>query len=80
MRHSVEAAEWSDEREERYQRDAHAIACRAQVRLLQRDLQTFIVDGDTEELLVTTSRPKRLWYETWLCLRERFPSAAKQTR
>jgi hypothetical protein len=53
MRHSVEAAEWSDEREEQYQRDAHAIACRAQVRLIQRDLQIFIVDGDTEDLLVT---------------------------
>ena len=80
MRHSVEAAEWSDEREERYQREANAIACRAQVRIIQRDLRTFIVDGNIEDLLIATLRPKRLWYETWLCLRERFPEAARQSR
>jgi len=76
MRHSVESAEWSDEREERYRHSCYGIAHRARVGLLQRELQTFVVVDNTEELLVSALRPKRLWYETWLCLRERFPEVA----
>lgn len=80
MRHSVETAEWSDEREEQYRRDCHAIAFRAQIKLVQRELQTFVIANGADQLLVTALRPKRLWYETWLCLRERFPEAAEADR
>lgn len=77
MRHSVDAAEWSSEREDQYQRNCHDIAKRAGIGLVVRDSSVYVQEGALESLLVTAAKPKRLWYETWLALAERFPALAK---
>ena len=73
MRHSVDSAEWSFEREGRYRAESEDIAFRAGAQLLERGSDVLIVIADTEELLVSPSKPSRTWYESWLALRDRFP-------
>ncbi len=72
MRHSVEKADWSFEREGDYQSLAHDVASRAGVLLRQHEDDIYLADSESEELFVRASQPKRLWYETWLALQERF--------
>jgi hypothetical protein len=74
-RASVNKAEWSETREEHYERTARDIAYANGFSIALEDGKTVSVRDGHKSILCAPSRPKRLWFETWCRLMDEYPNS-----
>ncbi|MFI5186022.1 MAG: hypothetical protein ACHQF0_04820 [Chitinophagales bacterium] len=73
-RSSVKKAEWSDKRENDYQKYSLEIADRYSINLIEREGRVYKVENNKEILFCEEARSKRLWFQTWIKLKEQYDS------
>jgi hypothetical protein len=68
-RHSLDKAEWSETREQLYQKDCEDILLNNGQVLLFDDNKVYLKSGEEKALLMHVDKPKSMWYEIWLKLK-----------
>ena len=67
---SVEKAEWSIEREQYYKQQCLSKAYDLKVEISERNSVTYLKKNGREKILCKPRSPRKIWYETWLTLKE----------
>jgi len=68
-RHSLYKAEWSEAREEQYQKDCKDILLNNGQELLFDNNKVYLKSGKKKSLLMHVDKPQSMWYEIWLKLK-----------
>jgi len=68
-RSSVEKANWSSTRDEWYQEESNKILFDRQMNIKISDNNIYLQSSTKEEFFLQISKPKTMWYEIWLKLK-----------
>ncbi len=68
---------FTSDKERDYWHEAQDIAYRAGVAIVERDGASWVVTPEGEKLLHRPSEPGTLWWQTWLRLKEQYPSLSR---
>jgi hypothetical protein len=69
-RSSVKKAEWSGTREEHYRKECEEMLFHRNLKLHTEGDHIYLKSENFQTFLTTILKPKTLWYEIWLKLRE----------
>ena len=69
-RSSVKKTEWSANREDHYKRECQEILFNHKLQLNIEGNRVYLKSETSQILLTTILKPKTVWYETWLKLKE----------
>ena len=69
-RSSVKKAEWSGTREEWYRKECEKILFARKLQLHTEGDHIYLKSAKSQTLLATILKPKTMWYETWVRLKD----------
>jgi hypothetical protein len=69
-RSSLRKANWSETREGHYLESCNQILFDRRMQLVIGEVEVFLLSGEQQTFLLEINKPKRMWYEIWLKLKD----------